>query len=94
MPKFIVYEVQEETRTRMWCYQVEADDADQALELVQTNGDERTPEPVDMGTTGDSDFGASGYAVRAVDGAKADMPKFIVDDPWEEALNDMTGNLT
>lgn len=79
MAIFRVYEVQEETFTRKWMYEVEADNAAAALDRAQ--GGEA--EPIDCGTSGDGDFGASGWGVGNGDECQA----------WADALEDMTANL-
>ncbi len=83
MAKFKVYEVQEETILRQWMYEVEAEDAEEALQLVH-DGD--GGDVIDCGETGDGDYGESGWAVGAPDADENE-------DCFAEAQDDMTANL-
>lgn len=63
MTKYTVVEVQEETVLRVWRYEIRAETEDLALEAVQ-NGE---IEPEDLGTTGDGDYGLSGWSIARAD---------------------------
>lgn len=78
MAKFIVYEVQSETRSHRWRYMVEAETKEQAIEMVESGG----PWPQDYGYIGDEGFGLSGYAVREDD--------CNADEAWAEAGDRLT----
>lgn len=84
MPRFIVIEAQEEIRTQMWSYEVEAANEEEALEKVK-RGDAESG-PTDDGEAGDSDYGVSGWAV-------AELNKAGNRDLHSEACDDMPNNV-
>jgi hypothetical protein len=71
MALFKVYEVIQETVLRRWLHEVEADTAEEAMELVQLGGGEE----VDCGIRGDQEFGESGWAIADND-----------DEGWDKAV--------
>lgn len=77
--KFLVYEVQDESRWRKWLYEVEAESHDDALELVQAG----EIDPADYGEYGESDFGNSGFCVVIED-------EETVANGWGRAADDMS----
>ena len=83
MPKFTVYEVQEITEWRRWRYEVEAESADAARELVMEQQDPSLT-AIDCGTDGECEYGDSGWAVRGEDEEAG--------DPWQDASQDFAAN--
>lgn len=78
--KYLVYEVQDESRWRMWFYRVEAASAEEALESV--NDGQENPEA--YGEYGESEFGDSGfYVVPDTEEHKQDN--------WKKAADNMVG---
>jgi len=63
MPKFRVYEVQDEVITRKWMYEVEALEEAAAMNLVR----EGEVSPIDCGTMGEPFYAESGVAVQSHD---------------------------
>ena len=59
MPKFTIIEAQDCRVTRLWRYEVEANDEQAALEACHDG----KADPVDIGESGDWDYGDSGWAV-------------------------------
>lgn len=81
MPKFTIYEVQEQTVARRWKYEVEAADEDTAEDAVH-NGE---VQPIDCGEQGDVDYGASGWIT-----APAEKPE---EECWAEATANLIENV-
>ncbi len=79
MPRFTVYEVQEVTETRRYQYTVEAETAEDAIDIVRS-GDGTEMEPV--GLMGETDFGDTGHFAFSADQAEPN-------DAWEQALAEL-----
>lgn len=77
MPKVNVYQVQEEVIVHKSLFVVEADDEDDAIEMVM-NGE---VEPTEKGTIGEPVYATIGWSSRP-----ADSPN---ESAWGEAVKDM-----
>jgi hypothetical protein len=77
MPKFNVYQVQEEVIVHKTLFVVEADTGDDAIEVVM-NGE---VEPTEQGTIGKPVYAGIGWSSR-----RADSPE---ESAWNEAVADM-----
>jgi hypothetical protein len=77
MPRFNVYEVQEEVVIRKWLYEVEADSEDDAIEKAK-NGEAQAAE---HGTMREPEYVTWGWSTRPI--AAAD------EMAWEESLADL-----
>lgn len=77
MPKFTVYQVQEEVIVHKSLFVIEAETEDDAIEVVM-NGE---VEPVEQGTVGEPVYAAIGWTSRP-----AESPD---ESGWVEAVEDM-----
>jgi hypothetical protein len=77
MPRFNVYQVQEEVVVHKSLFLVEAEDEDDAIEKTMN----REVEPVEQGTIGEPVYAAIGWSSRSVDSPD--------ESAWGEAVEDM-----
>jgi len=78
MPRYRVYEVQEEIAIRKWLYVIDADSEDDAIEIAM-NGQS---DSIEHGTIREPEYAAWGWSARPVDTAEDDTA-------WNEALADL-----
>lgn len=78
MPRYRVYEVQEEIAIRKWLYVIDADSEDDAIEIAM-NGQAPSTE---HGTLSEPEYATWGWSARPVDSVEDHAA-------WDEALADL-----
>jgi hypothetical protein len=78
MPKYRVFQVQEEVVLRKSHYVVDADDEDAAIEIAMNGAAQST----EHGTIREPEYATWGWSARPVDTGEDD-------DAWKEALTDL-----